>query len=194
MLNFFAWFWPSSRSDRTASELYGSIVTQARLPAFYIKFGVSDVAEKRYELIVLHLVLVLERLRASPDGGVALRQALVEAFVRDLDGSIRELAISDTKVPANVKKAAAGLLDRDLLYRQAFEAEDQSDGQVVIEKDDMTLRHLLTELIYDGVDTQGAVALQYYVRATRLALGDWPVNDAAGRPLFVPPEDYLTED
>ena len=193
MLNFFAWFQPSSRDSRTAAELYGSIVAQARLPAFYINYGVTDVAEKRYELIVLHLVLVLERLRAAPDGGAALRQELVEAFVRDLDGSIREMAIGDTKVPASVKKAAAGLLDRDLLYRQAFEAGDGPSGPETIAEDDLTLRNLLSEFIFDGVDTRGALALQNYVRAMRLALCDWPVDDGVGQPSFVRPEDYLKE-
>ncbi len=193
MLNFFDWFRPSSKGTRTATELYGSIVTQARLPVFYIDYGVSDVAEKRYELIVLHLVLVMERLRASQGGRNALGQELVEAFVRDLDGSIREMAIGDTKVPTNVKKAAGGLLDRDLLYRQAFEAEDQSGGQDAITKDDMTLGDLLSEFVFDGNQGPDVVALQRYVQAMRRALVDWPVDGVVGRPVFVRPEDYLTE-
>ncbi|MBU2534006.1 MAG: hypothetical protein KKB37_14790, partial [Alphaproteobacteria bacterium] len=124
MLNVFDWFRARSEDGRRATELYGSIVTQARQPVFYTEFDVPDVAEKRYEMIVLHMALVLERLRAFGDDAIATRQALIEAFVRDLDGSIREMAVSDTKVPAKVKKAAGGLWDRDQLYRQAFEQDD----------------------------------------------------------------------
>ena len=43
----------------TISALYGAIVAQARLPAFYRDYGVPDTVEGRFELIVLHLALLL---------------------------------------------------------------------------------------------------------------------------------------
>ena len=59
------------RSDhnRNIQGLYGAIVAQARSPVFYTHYGVSDSVEGRFELIVLHLMLVLRRLGA--DGGAA---------------------------------------------------------------------------------------------------------------------------
>ncbi len=193
MLNIFDWFRDRSKVARTATELYGSIVTQARQPAFYRDFGVSDVAEKRYELIVLHIVLVLERLRVSGSAGGETGQELVEAFVRDLDGSIREMAIGDTKVSTNVKKAAAGLLDRDLLYRQVFDAEEAGAPLLADDADDMTLRGLLAELFFDGDHPAGALALGRYTLASRRALEGWKIDDGAGQLAFARPEQFLTE-
>ena len=203
MFNFFALFRGPSQAARKATELYGSIVTQARQPTFYIDYGVPDVAEKRYELIVLHLVVVLERLRAAQDRGDAVRQELVEAFVRDLDGSIREMAVGDTKVPSNVKKAAAGLLDRDVLYRQAFAAEDDTGLQQTgsapdsssaeRSADDMTLVGLLSELVFDGGNARGTQALYSYTLAVRQALRNGQTDLAPGDLIFARPEDYLTE-
>ena len=46
---------------RKAGEIYGAIVTQARQPAFYAELGVRDTPAGRYEAVVLHLFLVLER-------------------------------------------------------------------------------------------------------------------------------------
>ena len=66
--NFFRKFGPSGRK---AAKLYGSIVAQARQPAFYASVGVPDTANGRYEMVVLHLAAVLEALRAFgtlPDG------------------------------------------------------------------------------------------------------------------------------
>jgi cytochrome b pre-mRNA-processing protein 3 len=175
MLNFFDWLRRRSVEGRTATELYGSIVAQARKPLFYSGFGVADVAEKRYEMIVLHVVLVLERLRASEGQGAAISQALVEAFVRDLDGSIREMAVSDTKVPAKVKKAAGGLLDRDVLYRSAFDSETSParDGETA---EAMTPRALISELIFDGATTPGEEGLWRYAMASRQALQGWTIE------------------
>ncbi len=193
MLNIFSWFRDRSKVARTAAELYGSIVTQARQPTFYSDYGISDVAEKRYEMIVLHVVLVLERLRASGSAGVEASQELVEAFVRDLDGSIREMAVGDTKVPTNVKKAAAGLLDRDLLYRQVFDAKAMDAVPFAGQTDEMTLGGLLAELVFDGDHSSGARALLQYTHASRRALGNWKISDGTGQMAFARPEKFLTE-
>ena len=86
----------------------------------------------------------------------AVAQAVVEDFVRDLDGSMREMAVGDTSVPRKVRKAAGGLYDRDALYRQAFEGAE-----------DMTPAALVDELIFDG--RSGTAATGW--RATSKAAG-----------------------
>ena len=60
--------------NRNIQILYGAIVAQARSIAFYTGYGVSDSVEGRFELIVLHLVLVLRRLawRAGGRSGAGL--------------------------------------------------------------------------------------------------------------------------
>ena len=180
MLNIFDWMRGHSRSGRTATDIYGSIVAQARDPTFYRSFGVSDVAEKRYEMIVLHIVLVLQRLRASGEDGTQMARAVIEAFVRDLDGSMREMAVGDTKVPAKVKKAAGGLYDRDLLYRQAF---DDAEGT--------TLGELLSDLILDGGKESDSAALLRYAMNARDSLRDWHLVDGPAALRFPVPADFL---
>ena len=52
------------RPDPTIATLYGAIVTQSRDPRFYEAYGVPDTVLGRFDLIVLHLALVLRRLRS----------------------------------------------------------------------------------------------------------------------------------
>ena len=59
----FPLFRRSARPD-TISSLYGTIVAQARLPGFYRNYAVPDTVNGRFDLIVLHLALLLERLAA----------------------------------------------------------------------------------------------------------------------------------
>lgn len=191
MLNIFGWFRDRSRAARTATELYGSIVAQARQPTFYRDYGVLDVAEKRYEMMVLHIVLVLERLRALDGDGAEASRRLVEAFVSDLDGSIRELAVGDPKVPAHVKKAAAGLYDRDLLYRDAFDSDRQGAPGGAAEA--FPLADLLNELVFGGNDARGAGALCRYTRASRLMLAEWRLEVGGAPPAFPDPAAFLME-
>jgi cytochrome b pre-mRNA-processing protein 3 len=51
----------------TISALYGTIVAQARLPCFYREYGVSDTVNGRFDLLVLHLATVLDRLAEDPE-------------------------------------------------------------------------------------------------------------------------------
>ncbi len=59
-----AWLMQRAHRRRTARSLYGSIVTQARSPGLYAGWGVPDTPEGRFEIIGLHLVLILRRLAA----------------------------------------------------------------------------------------------------------------------------------
>lgn len=112
--------------DPTATELYGRLVAQARAEPFYARLGVPDTPEGRLELIMLHLVLVQDRLKAEGQEGATLARALSETFIADLDDCLREMAVSDLAVPRKVKKAAAALFDRSRDYGAALAAEDAS--------------------------------------------------------------------
>jgi cytochrome b pre-mRNA-processing protein 3 len=63
--------------DRSIDELYGAIVAQARSPVFYRDYGVPDTVHGRFDLIVLHLVLLIDRLGGGADAGRGLGQPLV---------------------------------------------------------------------------------------------------------------------
>jgi cytochrome b pre-mRNA-processing protein 3 len=119
------WFFNRADSRRKASELYGAVVTFARRPVLYEAIGVADTPEGRYEALVLHLFLVMERLRAAGDAALPQSQALLEAFVTDLDDNMREMGIGDLTVPKKVKKAAAAFYDRAEVYRSAMALGDQ---------------------------------------------------------------------
>jgi cytochrome b pre-mRNA-processing protein 3 len=96
--------------------LYGSIVTQARSPAFYASWHLPDTREGRFEAIALHLVLVLRRLGTEGEPTQDLRTALTEVFATDLDDGLREMTIGDLAVPREVKRAVAVLHDRYTTY------------------------------------------------------------------------------
>jgi len=107
-----------------ARFLYGSIVTQARSRGFYAHWGVPDTADGRFEMIVLHLVMVLHRLGREGQAGQRLAQALTEAFAVDLDDNLREMTVGDLAVPRHVKRAVGALHERHVSYGAALAASD----------------------------------------------------------------------
>lgn len=115
----------------TISALYGTIVAQARLPCFYRDYAVADTINGRFDLLVLHLALVIERL----SGEEALReqsQALFDRFCQDMDGNLREIGIADLKVPKEMRRMGEAFYGRAQAYRTALaEAGDGALAEAV---------------------------------------------------------------
>jgi cytochrome b pre-mRNA-processing protein 3 len=158
------WLFNRSDSRRKASELYGAVVTFARRPGLYEAIGIADSPEGRYEALVLHLFLVLERLRADPQL-TAPSQALIEAFVTDMDDNMREMGVGDLTVPKKVKKAAGAFYDRAEAYRGALASEHPSELAAVLAR--------LVPAAEGGLD---AAALAADVRRQALSLAATPVD------------------
>ena len=159
--------WLKTRSNRrqTARSLYGSIVTRAREPVLYAAWGVPDTVQGRFEMIVLHLVLVLRRLAAEGRARERLARALTEAFMVDLDDTMREMTFGDLAVPREAKRAAAALFDRHRAYLAALDT-----GR------DLTLAQAIgAQLAYLGAgDDLNALAVAAYMRTCASALDAEP--------------------
>ncbi len=136
----------------TIDTLYGAIVAQARRPAFYEEFGVADTLEGRFDLIVLHLALVLRRLRREPQGA-ALGRALLDAFGRDMDHNLRELGVGDLAVPKQMKRMMEAFYGRSRSYDSALDGDDRR-----------ALEQALARNVFAGGAAGGAVRLAAYMR------------------------------
>ena len=112
---------PRTRPGSTIEAIYGMIVAQARLPAFYERFGVPDTVNGRFDMVLLHLWLVLRRLRTSADGTV-LAQALFDHFCSDMDDNLREMGVGDLSVPKRMVKFAEAFYGRTAAYDAALKA------------------------------------------------------------------------
>ena len=113
---------PFRRSPRNATieAVYGMIVAQARSPEFYRDYGVPDTVEGRFDMIVLHLVLVLRRLRGQAQGLDPLGQQIFDRFCRDMDGNFREMGVGDLAVPRKMRQVAEAFYGRAGAYEEAL--------------------------------------------------------------------------
>jgi cytochrome b pre-mRNA-processing protein 3 len=106
--------------EKREERLYGAIVAAARHVQFYEKMDVADTIEGRFEMIVLHLFLVLNRLKG--EGVEDLRQRLTDELFVDMDRSLRELGVSDVTVGKKVRKIAESYYGRVIVYHKALSA------------------------------------------------------------------------
>src|SRR5512141_2902535 len=113
----------------TISALYGAIVAQARLPGFYRDYAVPDTVEGRFELIVLHLALTLDRLAQDPVLRT-LGQGVFDRFCQDMDHNLREMGIGDLAVPKEMQRMGEAYYGRAQAYQAALAAEE---GQALVQ-------------------------------------------------------------
>ena len=103
----------------TIEAIYGMIVTQAREPMFYRDLGVPDTVNGRFDLLLLHLWLVLRRLK-SVEAGTGLSQALFDHFCEDMDDNLRELGVGDLAVPKRMRAFGEAFYGRAAAYDMAL--------------------------------------------------------------------------
>lgn len=170
---------------RVAPVLYGAVVEAARSLAFYRDLGVPDSIEGRYEMIVLHIALVLRRLRAAcefePKQRAAVSQALIDFMAADLDRSMREIGIGDLSVGRYMRRLGEGLYGRAAAYDAALDADDQA-----------ALADGLLRNVYGGADpgADRLVRLGHYAQSQARSLGDQDVADImCGRVSLAPPAE-----
>lgn len=179
----FSLFRRDRRAD-TISALYGTIVAQARLRIFYQDFAVPDTINGRFDLLVLHLVLVIERLNRD-EGLKPLAQGLFDRFCRDMDDNLREIGIADLKVPKEMRRMGEAFYGRAQAYRDAL-----------VETGNAPLAQALVRNIYGGTAPSEAIVarLADYARAALRTLDSQGAGDLeAGKVVLVNPAERFSE-
>ena len=166
---------------RIIDRLNDDLVAAVRSPAFY-ESGVPDTFAGRFDVLVLHLALVVRRLRGLGQPGPAMAQDLIDTVFKHLDPAMRELGVGDMAVPKRMKRLAEGFLGRSLAYDAGL-AAPEDDG----------LADSLSRNLYGG--TRPARDLAAYVRSTVAALDGCGLEVFTQGPLRFPdPAAFLVQE
>jgi len=101
-----------SRFDESTHRLYDTMVERAREPVFYAGLGVPDTLDGRFEMNVLHGLLIMRRLRRIEKGGTQAAQSLFDLMFADFDSALRQIGVGDLKVGSHIKKMGQAFYGR----------------------------------------------------------------------------------
>jgi cytochrome b pre-mRNA-processing protein 3 len=153
-------------SRNSVRAVYGAIVAAARHPRFYAQWGVEDTVDGRYDMIVLHAVLVLDRLAAEGKAAATFAQALTDEVFADMDRSLREMGVGDLSVGKKVRRMAEVFYGRAQVYTPPLHAEDAP-----------ALRQAFYRNIFAGTGPEeGAGRIAAYVLRVRRHLHECPTG------------------
>lgn len=147
-------------------HLYGRVIAAARQPDFYENYGVADTTQGRLELLELHAMLTMRRLKALPPPADAIGQRFVDAVFEQIEHALREIGMGDTTVPKRMKSIAKGFYGRTKSYDAALDAGDDAELAVTLARN-----------VLDSGEP--APLLARYVRAADQRLGRLQLDDIA---------------
>ena len=113
--------------DRIAAEIYGAIVARARSPVIYADFGVPDTVAGRFEMVVLHMAVAMDRFAAGSERERAIGQRVFDLFCGDMDTTLREFGVGDAVMGKRMKTMAQAFYGRSSAYMSAFASGDRDE-------------------------------------------------------------------
>ena len=175
--------WPGGAARRRRERavlLYERIRARSRDPQLYLRLGVPDTLDGRFEALILHLIPLVVRLREGDDEARAFSQELFDVFLHDMDAGLREAGVGDISVPKRLKKMTRVWYGR---LEALVKARAAGEGAMV---------EALTRNLYPDADTpppldplaahvEGLFAAAEGVPAGRIAEGMDPYEDDARR-------------
>lgn len=155
-------------TEDAATALYAILVEKARDPVFFSELAVPDTVNGRFDMLVIHAMLTLRRLRGGGAPAERVGKALLELLFKDMDQSLREMGVGDMGIGHHIKRMAKALFGRAEAYEGGLDADDA-----------VALYAALKENLYrhaEAADGQIS-AMADYLRRAALHLSPQSVDD-----------------
>lgn len=109
---------------------FEAVVVQARRPEFFTAGQVPDTTEGRFELLLLHLFILLHAVRDLP-GTESFRQGVFDTAFGYLDWNLREIGVGDMTVGKKIRRMAEIFYGRIRQYHDALEAGEDALAEAI---------------------------------------------------------------
>lgn len=120
--------------ETAAFALYNQAMKAARNPDFYYEMDVPNTPEGRFEMIAIHVVMIIDRLNGDYQNTKDFSQALFDAMFADMDQSLRQIGLGDMTIPKRMRYLMKSFNARAHLYEGALKANDSSALEAVLHK------------------------------------------------------------
>lgn len=110
------------RINDAANRLYLRAVDQARSPIFFTQYGVPDTVDGRFDLIILHTMLLMRCLRGKGKEATDTSQSVLNLMFSDMDRNLREMGVGDLSVGKQVKKMAKAFYGRSESWENGMDS------------------------------------------------------------------------
>ncbi len=140
-------------NKQVAKELYRCALLNVRNRYFYEECGVPDTFDGRFDLLLLHIFMILNHLMKHEDCE-ALSQDIFDITFRDMDQTLREMGVGDVGVPKHMKRMMKAFNGRMHSYQLALDPDSLS-GKEIEGLRESSLEEAIKRNVY-GIDEHGS--------------------------------------
>ncbi len=134
--------------EQNARAVYAKALEHIRKPQFYTAFGVPDTFDGRFDVLLVHVFMVMEAVGYGNPKADDFNQALFDVTFADMDQTMREMGIGDMGIPKHMRKMMKAFNGRMHAYQGAFK-----DGG---------LEEALRRNLYGTIDTVDAGTVEKF--------------------------------
>ena len=115
-----------SLENQAEERLYRKVLEASRNPELYTRFEVADTLDGRFDMLCLHVALVMRRLKAASDTrSPNFSQNLFDILFADMDLTLREMGVGDLGVAKRVRKMSEAYMGRLTAYSLYLDKGDK---------------------------------------------------------------------
>lgn len=146
----------ASERKKLAAALCGQIIRRAREPVFFARLAVPDTIDGRFDIVVLHAWLALERMNAAGERDIC--QKVTDSLFISFEEALRDLGVGDMGLGRRMKQMGNAFFGRLKVYSEA--------------KSEPALADAILRNVYRGEDSHypNAHALAVYALSAKAAL------------------------
>jgi len=161
LLTLLLFYSKQSKSIRGANVVYDRITSQVDAPTIYDVFQLEKTFKTTFSLLVLHMWLVLRRLKEEGKDGVKFGQYIYEMYNHDVELRVSKAGVNLllTKWMKELEKIFYGNIVK---YDAAISPEARQDDLV-----NVIWRNIYAEEGSEAMDVAAAPAVQALARYTR---------------------------
>jgi cytochrome b pre-mRNA-processing protein 3 len=158
-------------ADPAITKLYQACITQARRPEFYQAMAVPDTIDGRFDLLLLHVFMVMRKMGDESEA----KQQLFDMMFADMDENLREMGVGDMSIAKKMKPMLGAFYGRSQAYEKAL-ADGNEALSAVLHRNLYATKPVSADVLQPMVD---------YVRHSTDRLEKQPLNEVlSGQPTF----------
>jgi cytochrome b pre-mRNA-processing protein 3 len=106
--------------------IYDKLIVQSRNPVFYTQMGVPDDLSGRYNMIVIHLLILFAATKGLDENDAhALRQRVFEKFIREMELMVRDFGVDAAHAQEEVRNIVNLCSKQIMAYDNAIASGDK---------------------------------------------------------------------
>lgn len=132
----FDFIFKNRKLNDCAHGLFSAVINQSREKVFYEKYLVEDSFDGRFDLMALHMSLVLDKFDKNDEmtNAPKLKRMLQEIMFDNLDLTLREMGVGDLGVGKKIKIMAEAFYGRMMVYQEIFNKRDTANMKEALKR------------------------------------------------------------